>query len=46
MRHFLQDVMSVPLNTETKHGAMINLGSLEGNIIVTPEWNTLLRLTE
>lgn len=43
---FLQDVMSVPLNTETKHGAMINLGSLEGNVIVTPEWNTLLRLTE
>lgn len=36
--------MSVPVNPSTKSGDMINLGSLEGNVIITPEWDNLLQI--
>lgn len=40
---FLQDVISVNANVSTKSGDMINLGSVEDSIVITPQFEDLLK---
>uniref|UniRef100_A0A0K8V9D8 DNA-directed RNA polymerase III subunit RPC4 n=1 Tax=Bactrocera latifrons TaxID=174628 RepID=A0A0K8V9D8_BACLA len=43
---FLQDLMSINTNREERSGNMINLGSIQAKLTVTPDWEHLMEQEE